>query len=145
MPRPTAERLLVDLYPLRVTMPTRFQDLDPMDHLNNVAIAALFEDARVRFNRALGRLNRPGGFRAVVAMNAVNYLAEGSYPEEVEVGVGTGHIGTRSYEILAVMIQAGRAIATNDAVIVVTDPRDGIPADYRAALEAHRWQGGYGK
>ncbi|NJR78036.1 acyl-CoA thioesterase [Sphingomonas corticis] len=140
MARPSANRLSIDRYPLRSAMPTRFQDLDPMNHLNNVAIAALFEDARVRFNRALGRLNQPGGFRAVVAMNAVNYLAEGSYPEEVEVGVGTGHIGTRSYEILAVMMQDGRAIATNDAVIVVTDPRDGIPADYRAALEAHRFR-----
>lgn len=139
MPRPAPFRLSPDNYAVRFTMPVRFQDIDPMNHLNNVAIAALFEDARVRFNRAMGRVNNQGDFRAVVAMNAVNYLAEGSYPEDVEIGVATGQIGNRSYEILAVMVQEERAIATNDAVIVVTHSAEGgIPADYRAALEAHR-------
>ncbi len=139
MPRPAPHRLLLDSYPRRTTIPTRFQDLDSMGHLNNVAFAALFEDARVRFNWSLGRINRSDGFRAVVAMNAIHYLAEGTYPEDVEIATAVGHIGNRSYEILAVMHQSGRAIATNDTVIVMTDPKEGgIPADYRAALEAHR-------
>lgn len=139
MPRPAPHRLSLESYPVRLTLPVRFQDLDPMNHLNNVAISALFEDARVRFNGTLGRMNGADGFRAVVAMNAVNYVAEGGYPADVTIGVGVGHIGNRSYELLAAMVQEGRTIATNDTVIVVTDsPDGGIPAAYRAALEGKR-------
>ncbi|MGJ3628623.1 thioesterase family protein [Sphingomonas sp. MMS24-JH45] len=75
MPRPEPRRLLLDTYPRREVIRTRFQDLDLMGHLNNVAFAALFEDARVRFNGLLGRMNCGDGFRAVVA-NTITYLAE---------------------------------------------------------------------
>jgi acyl-CoA thioester hydrolase len=135
MPRPAPFRLDLDSYPVRETVPTRYQDLDAMGHINNVAFAALFETARVRFNWVLGRFNRGDGFRAVVAMNAVNYLAEGSFPADVEIATGIGRIGTRSWEILAAMHQGGRAIATCDTVLVMTDPKKGaIPNDFRAAL-----------
>ena len=136
MPRPAPHRLLLESYPIRETVQTRYQDLDAMGHINNVAFAAMFENARVRFNWAIGRLNRDDSFRAVVAMNAINYLAEGGFPADVEIATGIGHIGNRSWEILAVMHQDGRAIATCDTVIVMTDPKQGgLPADFRAALE----------
>jgi acyl-CoA thioester hydrolase len=143
MPRPAPFRLLLDSYPIRESVQTRYQDLDAMGHINNVAFAAMFENARVRFNWALGRMNNgpaeQGRFRAVVAMNAINYLAEGSFPADVEIATGIGNIGNRSWEILAVMHQDGRAIATCDTVIVMTDPKEGgIPTDFRAALEARR-------
>lgn len=135
MARSTPDRLLLDRYPVRTIIPTRFQDLDSMGHINNVAFAALFEDARVRFNWALGRLNRGDGFRAVVARNEINYLAEGSYPEDVVIATGVGRIGTRSWDILAVMHQNDRAIATCDTTIVMTHPLDGgIPDDFRTRL-----------
>ncbi|WP_298812513.1 thioesterase family protein [uncultured Sphingomonas sp.] len=137
MPRPAPYRLDLASYPVRETVPTRYQDLDAMGHINNVAFAALFETARVRFNWVLGRFNRDDGFRAVVAMNAVNYLAEGSFPADVEIATGIGRIGTRSWEIHAVMHQNGRAIATCDTVLVMTDPKEGaIPDDFRAALQS---------
>lgn len=137
MPRPAPFRLDLDSYPARETVPTRYQDLDAMGHINNVAFAALFETARVRFNWVLGRFDRDDGFRAVVAMNAVNYLAEGRFPADVEIATGIGKIGRRSWEILAVMHQNGRAIATCDTVLVMTDPKEGgIPDDFRRALEA---------
>ena len=137
MPRPTPDRLLPERYAVHVTLPTRFQDLDAMGHINNVAFAALFEDARVRFNRALGRMNRGDGLRAVVARNEVNYLAEGSYPEDVAIATAVGRIGTRSWDMVAVMHQNGRAIATCDTTIVMTHPvNGGIPEDFRAGLTA---------
>ena len=135
MPRPTPDRLQPARYAVRLTLPTRFQDLDAMGHINNVAFAALFEDARVRFNRALGRMNRGDGLRAVVARNEVNYLAEGSYPEDVEIATAVGRIGPRSWDMVAVMHQNDRAIATCDTTIVMTHPTDGgIPDDFRTRL-----------
>lgn len=137
MARPAPYRLDRASYPVHDIVRTRFQDLDSMGHLNNVAFAALFEDARVRFNWALGRMNRADGFRGVVAVNTVTYLAEGSYPDDVEVSTGVARIGNRSWEIHALMTQRGRPIATAETVIAMTDPKEGgVPADYREALTA---------
>ncbi|KQT31256.1 thioesterase [Sphingomonas sp. Leaf412] len=139
MPRPAPHRLLPESYPHHQVIPTRFQDLDAMGHLNNVAFAAMFEDARVRFFRAIGRENARDGFRAVVASNTISYLHEGGYPADVAIAIGVGHIGARSYEVLAAMHQDGRAIATSETVIVMTHPvGEDLPAVFRAALERMR-------
>lgn len=106
-----------------------------MGHLNNVAYAALFEDARVRMNQELGRVSRgkmaEGTFRAVVARNEINYLAEGSFPEDVDIGIGIGRIGNRSFEMLSAAFQSGQCIATCDTTIVMTDLKgENLPADF---------------
>ena len=142
MPRPAPFRLDPASYPVRETVQTRYQDLDAMGHINNVAFAAMFENARVRFNHALGRLNRSDGLRAVVARNEINYLAEGSYPADVEIATGIGRIGNRSWEMLAVMHQQGVALATCDTTIVMTHPEGAVPADFRARLEPMLVTGG---
>lgn len=139
MPRPSPHRLDPAHYPACETVQTRYQDLDAMGHINNVAFAAMFENARVRFNHAVGRPDEGDGFRAVVARNEINYLAEGSYPADVEIATGVGRIGTRSWELLAVMHQDGRAIATCDTTIVMTHPSaGGIPDAFRKRLAAMR-------
>ncbi|ONF94932.1 Thioesterase superfamily protein [Sphingomonas jeddahensis] len=112
-----------------------------MGHLNNVAFAALFEDARVRMNQQLGRVSRgkmaEGSFRAVVARNEINYLAEGSFPEDVEIAIGIGRIGNRSFDMLSAAFQSGQCIATCDTTIVMTDPKgESLPADFVERLKA---------
>ncbi|MCC2981629.1 acyl-CoA thioesterase [Sphingomonas sp. IC4-52] len=146
MSRPAPWRLSPDSYPKLEVKQTRFQDLDTMGHLNNVAYAALFEDARVRTNQQLGRVNRgkmaEGTFRAVVAQNVINYLAEGSFPEDVEIALGIGRIGNRSFEMLAAMFQSGKCIATCDTTIVMTDPKgESLPAEFVTRLEGMRVKG----
>ena len=139
MPRPEPWRLDPAAYPHRETVQTRFQDLDPLGHLNNVAYAGLFETARVKFNHRIGLAGRPG-HRWLVANVEINYLAEGHFPADVDIATGIGAIGTRSWQIVAVMTQAGVAIATCDVVIVMSEPKDaaGLPADFRAELETNR-------
>jgi acyl-CoA thioester hydrolase len=55
--KPESWRLDPASYPTHVEMQTRFQDMDINGHLNNVAFAVLFENARVLVNRTL----RPWG------------------------------------------------------------------------------------
>ena len=146
MSRPAPWRLDRASYPKHEVKQTRFQDLDTMGHLNNVAFAALFEDARVRMNQQLGRVSRgkmaEGSFRAVVARNEINYLAEGSFPEDVEIALGIGRIGNRSFEMLAAAFQSGQCIATCDTTIVMTDPKgESLPADFVTRLEGQRVRG----
>lgn len=140
MPRPAPWRLDPAAYPCHQTIQTRFQDLDTMGHLNNVAFAALFESARVKFNSAFGRDARADGrFRAVVAYNGINYLAEGGYPADVVVSCGIGAIGRRSWEFLALMMQDGRPIATCDSTLVMTAASgEALPAEFRILIEAQR-------
>jgi acyl-CoA thioester hydrolase len=139
MARPESWRLDPANYPHREVIQTRFQDLDPLGHINNVAMAGLFESARVRFNRALG-LAGWHGHRWLVANITLNYLHEGFFPDDVEFATGIGHIGTRSWHILAAGFQKGECIATCDAVIVMSGGAGAtaLAPDFRAGLEAHR-------
>ena len=140
MPRPTPWRLLPDSYPHRDAVQTRFQDMDTLGHLNNVAYAALLEAGRTRFNVAAGLWGSAPGRRSVVAQMEINYLAEGRFPEDVEIATGVGEIGGRSWQLLAAMYQGGRCLATCDVTAVMDRGEDGsgLPDDFRAALT--RWR-----
>tara|TARA_R110002124_G_scaffold89841_7_gene229592 strand:- start:487 stop:921 length:435 start_codon:yes stop_codon:yes gene_type:complete len=133
MTRPEPWQLVAENYPVSVVMQTRFQDIDPNRHLNNVAFAALFENARVRLNRELRPWgDRPKNERSMVAAVTINYLREGQYPDDVEVSSGVSKIGRSSYIIAQAMFQNDRCIATCDSVIVCRTDGEGKPL--RAAV-----------
>ena len=144
MTRPEPWQLVAENYPASVVMQTRFQDIDPNRHLNNVAFAALFENARVRLNRDLRPWgDRPKNERSMVAAVTINYLREGQYPDDVEVSSGVSKIGRSSYVIAQAMFQNDRCIATCDSVIVCRTDGEGKPlrAAVVAALEKMRTTG----
>lgn len=135
MAKPDPARLSIDSYPHHDVIQTRFQDIDVLGHINNVAMAALFETGRVRFNRMMG-LSHRRGHRWLVANVEINYLAEGQMAD-MEMGHGIGRIGTRSWSILASAFQDGVCIATCDTVVVMEQKigHAELPADFRADLE----------
>lgn len=126
-------------YPHHAIVPTRFQDLDVLGHINNVAMAALFETARINFNHSLG-LSDWRGHRWLVAQVLVNYIAEAHFPAPVEISTGIGTIGNRSWQILATAVQDGEVVATADVVLVMekTQGVTGLPDEFRAGLAKHR-------
>jgi len=130
-------RLTPGAYPWHVTLETRFGDMDPNRHLNNVAIARLYEEARVRFNIAL-RAGHPalGRPRFLVAHVAVDYLAEGHYPDAVEVAFGVLSFGKSSYRAAMGLFQRAHCIGLCDTVLVHRgdDGPAPLPADLREAL-----------
>lgn len=140
MPRPDATRLDPARYPHRAEIQTRFADLDPQGHINNVAMATLFETARLRFNHAMGFGRRRAGGRWLVARVEINYLAEGHFPADMLVVNGIGRIGTRSWSILSCAFQDDRPIATCETVVVLeaSEGTTAIPDDMRAMLEEYR-------
>jgi acyl-CoA thioester hydrolase len=138
MAKPESWRRNAASYPLSVTANTRFQDLDLNGHLNNVAFAALFENARVRVNRdARPWDERPGSERTMVAAVTINYLAEGSFPDDVMITSGIGSIGTSSWTILQAMFQNDHCIATCETVVVCRTDNQAKPlrAEIRDYLE----------
>jgi acyl-CoA thioester hydrolase len=139
MPKPDPRRLDPASYPHHETIQTRYQDLDPLGHINNVAMAAMFESARVRFNRWM-ELSGWAGHRWLVAKVEINYIGESFFPADVEISTGIGEIGNRSWHILSVAVQDGEAVATCDVVLVMSASGGltTLPADFRAGLEANR-------
>lgn len=133
MPRPAPWRLDPAAYPHHDTIQTRFQDLDVLGHINNVAWAALFETARVRFYHTLSALG-PGRNRGLVANVEINYLGEGNFPAEMTIASGIGRLGTRSWQTLSLALQDGTPLATCDVTIVSTGVDRTDPA-FRAELE----------
>ena len=110
-----------------------------LGHINNVAMAALFESGRVRFNRSMN-LAGWSGHRWLVAKVEIDYLGESFFPSDVEIATGIGDIGNRSWHILSAAFQKGECVATCDVVIVMS-ASGGIttlPDDFRAGLEAHK-------
>lgn len=138
MAKPEAWRLNQAAYPVILESDTRFQDMDINGHLNNVAFAALFENARVQLHRkARPWGERPANERTMVASVEINYLREGNFPAPVTIGSGIGRIGNSSWVVVQAMFQKGQCIATCDSVIVCRTDNEAKPlrAEVVAELE----------
>lgn len=140
MPRPEPALLDPARYPFEHRITTRFADIDPNQHLNNVALAAMMEDARVRFNLAIGSAIRIGERRAMVASVAMEYLAQGHFPDPVTVHCGIEGVGRSSWTVAQLLEQNGNPVAFARSVLVaIADDRPTpVPDDYRAVL-LDRW------
>ena len=138
MARPTPELLDPARYRHRIEVTSRFADLDPNDHINNVAMAAMIEDARVRFALGAGLKpdRSPGGRRFVVAAIEINYLAQAHFPDPLVCLAAPVATGRTSWTLHQLLMQNDRAVATARSVMVVTVDDQPVPlgADMLAAL-----------
>jgi acyl-CoA thioester hydrolase len=130
-------------YPRKVRILARYADVDPLWHINNVAIAQYYEEARVSAGTAmLGdvRIPTPAGERILIAHQSIDYLREASYPGTLEVGIGVLRIGNASYTFAMGMFQDGACVSVSDAVMVFAGANGParIPDHYRQRLEG--WQ-----
>jgi acyl-CoA thioester hydrolase len=109
--KPPAWRLDRAAYPHSFHIQTRYRDEDGLHHVNNIAVAAYYDEARARFSRQVfsdaGGLN---GLRIVTADSRVTYLGEVFHPDEIEIMSGILRLGTASYEIAQAMFQRGRCV-----------------------------------
>jgi acyl-CoA thioester hydrolase len=140
MSKLAAYRLDPAHYPLKVKILARYADVDPLWHINNVAIAQYYEEARVSAASAmLGdvRIPTPAGDRILIAHQSIDYLREAGYPGALEVGIGVLRIGTSSYTFGMGMFQDGQCVSVSDAVMVFADASGParIPDRYRQRLE----------
>jgi acyl-CoA thioester hydrolase len=89
----------------------RYADLDPVGHVNNVAVSAFIEQGRVSLLHPLlepyaGRLD------TVLARIVIDYLAEIRFPGTVEVATRLVRLGTRSMTIGNAVFVGDKAHAT---------------------------------
>lgn len=124
--KPPAWRLQRDAYPHVVQIQTRYHDEDTLAHINNIAIAAYYDEARFRFSREVfQRIEGSGRTRIVTADSRVTYLAEAFHPDMLDVCSGILRIGTASYEIGQAIFQQGRCVGVCTTTFVQAD-KDGV-------------------
>ena len=133
-------RLDPERYPLKVRILARYADVDPLLHINNVAVAQYYEEARVSATMMMGGKHFAGstGERILIAHQSIDYLREGTYPGSLDVGVGVMRIGRTSYRYGMAMFQDGACTSVSEAVLVYADAHGParLPEAYRQRLEA---------
>lgn len=143
MPKPDAALLDPARYVHTCSIPTRYGDLDPNRHINNVGLIRILEDARLRF---ILDCKPDGGtlydWQIMTASLATEFLGQSYYPDPMDVKAAFSHIGNSSFTMVQLALQQGRpvALATTVIVWVVKDRPTAIPEAFRAALEPYMLQ-----
>lgn len=138
MPRPDPALLDPARYQFSCEIETRFGDLDVNQHINNVALVGLLEEARVRFHRAIDFTTHGEGMSSMVASLAIEFLDQTFFPDPLRVHVAFVRIGGASYTLNQLATQSGRVVAYAQAVMVRMGPSGAarIPDSFREVATA---------
>ena len=132
------------IYPHWCTDTVRFSDQDAAGHVNNVALCAYMETARLTFIRDLGVAEaNEAGVRGISAGMTVSFLAESHWPGQVELGTGVMRIGRSSITVGAAGFKDGVCIVAAEMTVVRLKGKTPYPIDeaFRKALEKYRLKG----
>jgi acyl-CoA thioester hydrolase len=115
----------------------RFRDLDGMAHVNNAVFMTYMESARLAYFKALGLGSNPlEGM--ILARAEVDFRSPIELGEQVEVGVRTGRVGTKSFELEQEVRADGRLAAEGKFVVVAYDYEANrsqeLPSEWRDTL-----------
>ncbi len=127
MPKPQSWQTDIESYPFAHPTETRFSDVDMLGHINNVAMAGLFEHGRGKFNHAIEVARRTKGQRWLIVSVKLDYIAESYFPEPVTIASGIGRIGTSSWDIYSGAFQKDKCVAICVTTIVLTDKNGPTP------------------
>lgn len=137
--KPPAWRRTRAVYPHACTIQTRYTDEDRLGHINNIAVAAYYDEARSLFSRAVfDTAGRDEFTRIVTADSRVTYLAEVFYQDQLEVLTGILRIGTASYDLGQGLFRGEQCVGLCSTTFVQATPQGSSPLSpaLRAVLEA---------
>ena len=100
----------------------RISETDLVGHINNVAIAAWFEDLRVRYMRSLVPIEQEGqpvGF--TLASVHIDFIAETHYGTDVTLHMQKTTVGNSSVTLKGEIHQDGKLTARGISVMVYWD------------------------
>ncbi|WP_422000741.1 acyl-CoA thioesterase [Reyranella sp.] len=132
------------IYPHWCTDTVRFCDQDAAGHVNNVALCAYLETARLTFMRDMGMMGgNPDGTRGISAGMTVSFLAESHWPGQVDLGTGVIRLGTSSITVGSAAFKDGACIAAAEMTVVRLKGKTPHPIDeaLRAHLDKYRLKG----
>jgi acyl-CoA thioester hydrolase len=144
MARPAAHTL--GDYPHSRAISTRWKDLDPYGHMNNVVQYELFDTVVNAWLIERGALDiQHSPVIGLVVETGCNYFATLNYPQPVTAALRVAHVGRSSvrYEVALFAMGSASAAAQGHFVHVYVDresrrPVAELPAALRRALEPLR-------
>ena len=108
---------------LSMKITPRFGDIDALGHVNNVVLAAWFEQARTAIFRVFDpelRIDKKT-FPLIMAHTDYDFVDQLFFQYEVEIRTGVARIGTKSLTVYHEAWQEGRLCSKGNAVIVYYD------------------------
>ena len=132
------------IYPHWCSDTVRFSDQDAAGHVNNVALCAYLETARLTFMRDMEMTaGSEDGVRGISAGMTVSFLAESHWPGQVELGTGVIKIGTSSITVGSAAFKDGLCIAAAEMTVVRLRGRTphALTQEQRTGLEKYRLAG----
>lgn len=85
-------------FPHWTTIPIRFRDLDPLNHVNNAIFNTYFEEARIAFIQEVNKLAEQlqNDFSFVLANIEIAFVHPVEYPANLLIGSGIKSLGNTS-------------------------------------------------
>jgi acyl-CoA thioester hydrolase len=130
-------------YPVTVTLPVLWGDMDALGHVNNARFFTWFESARIALFDRIGVASAgPSEIGPILATTSCDFLKPVLYPATVRIGVRVTRVGETSIGMEYEVADApdGQLYARGTSVVVLVDYRShkkvSIPADLRAAIAA---------
>ncbi len=129
-------------YPVSVSIPVAWGEMDAFQHVNNVAYARWIETGRIAYFERIGFLEhmKTEGIGPILARLTIDYRRPVTFPDTVRVEITTTKIGRTSFTLAyRIRSEAQQAeVVTAEDVIVVMDYRASrtVPVDEprRAAI-----------
>lgn len=112
----------------------RFNDLDVLGHVNNIAYAIYVETGRAGFMSQIGLWVMHSHIANVIARTEMDYLREVQFPAQLRIGVNVLAIGTRSFTLGIGIFNGDDCVLVARNVIVRFDSktRGSVPLDDEA-------------
>lgn len=87
-----------NIFPHWSTLPIRFRDLDPLNHVNNAIFSTYYEEARINFIKKVPEFAKQmqNGFSFVLANINIDFIRPVEYPATVLIGTGIKKRGNSS-------------------------------------------------
>jgi acyl-CoA thioester hydrolase len=127
-------------YPIKI----RYSDIDAQRHVNNTRYFTYMEQARVGYLMSLGlwRGNDFDQIGIILAEQACTYLKPITMQQEIEVGVRTEQMGSKSMEMRYCLrdVTSQQELATGSSILVAYDYQlaesIAIPVEWREVITA---------
>ena len=139
MPKPDPVLLEPARYPFRYDVDTRYADLDPQGHVNNVALIEIIQEGRLRFHRKSKFDEALKGRLGMIASFSVDYLDVAQYLSPCSVHIGVLAIGRTSHTLVKLVTQNETPIALAKAVVVCVKDDRPVENDPAFAKTLQAW------
>ena len=125
-------------WPVSLSLPVQWGDMDAFQHVNNVAYLRWFESARIAYFERAGILEGMPAVGPILARQTIDYRFPLVYPDTARVSATVTKLGNTSFT-MALRLHSereGLLAAESEAVTVMFDYRKNGKVPLSAALRA---------